>query len=113
MIVNLEQEFPIAFLTAGVQEGEAALSLAISFSTLPVYIAFLFNRTEPSDSDGPSYSSLLSTRLWDRGVSDTKSLTHQQGNLKTLRFPKPPLTALVSKKYNGYFSVSAICLMGS
>lgn len=89
----LEQEFPIAFLTAGVQEGEAALSLAISFSTLPVYIAFLFNRTETSDSAGPSYSSLLSTRLWNRGVSDTDSLMYQQGNLRTLGFPKPPWTA--------------------
>lgn len=50
-LLILEQEFPIAFLTAGEQEGEAAPSLAISFSTLPVYIAFLFNRMEPSDSD--------------------------------------------------------------
>lgn len=55
-----EQEFPIAFLTAGEREGEAALSLAISFSTLPVYIAFLFNRTGLSDSDfAPAIPPLL------------------------------------------------------
>lgn len=101
----MEQEFPIAFLTAGVQEGEAALSLAISFSTLPVYIAFLFNRPEPSDSDGPSYNSLFCSALWNRGVSVTNSLRYQQGNLKTLGFPKPPRQPLVSKKHNGYFSV--------
>lgn len=60
----LEQEFPIAFLTAGEQEGEAALSVAISFSTLPVYIAFLFNRTEPSDSDfAPAIAPVLSIHL--------------------------------------------------
>lgn len=66
------------------QEGEAALYLAISFSTLPVDIAFLFNRTE-----------FLTQIAWHTNREISKPRVFQS-------FPGQPL---VSKKHNGYFSV--------